>query len=1082
MMMQKIKQNGETEKHSISPHIPKGIKYIFIYATLIFLIISGLYLHFEWHKYQGMASSEAVQLAQSLESLLHPRHIKELSGSEADIELPEYSMAKTSLMRLSDTTNPIRFAYLMAERNGELVVLMDSESPDSPDYSPPGQVYDEADDWVWVPFRTGETVITPPISDRWGTWISALVPIKDPESGEIIAIFGIDYSASEWQAALWKQMIPDITVVIVVLLLYFAFLYILLQHYRLTGLYKKMAFEEALYRSVFDQAPIGIAIVNDKNFIYKSDFGNASMNPMFEKILGRKSADLSNIEWPEITHAEDLQADLDQFGRFQKGEINGYTMEKRFFKPDGSIVWSLMKVSPLLGVYEDRSIHLCLLEDITNQKSAEAALIDSEKKYRNITENMSDVVWQMDLNLKTTYISPSVERLLGESPEEHMERKLEEKFPEQTLHKIQPLLYEEMEKEKDPQIDKNRSRTFEAEHYKADGTVIWLEMNVSFIRDDKGNAVGFQGSSRDITQRKTAEIALKENERRESVLLSHLPGLAYRCNYDREWTMQYVSEGCLSLTGYPSESLLNNRDLSYNDLIAIEYRDALWNEWERILAKRQPFKFEYEIISAAGKRKWVLEMGQGIFNNEGEVEALEGMILDISDRKEIENRLRYLNEHDNWTGLYNRDYLESVLNKDIKKKDGLNRAVISINLSTVQLLTSNYGFHYTQNLIKKAAEALRQHCSENCFLFQTYENRFVFYIVDYIDKKELLDFNHTIAETLETLFVTDRIGGGIGILEIEQSDTNIDVDLLLRRLLIASERAIAVSDKDFEVCFYNEEFEALINRERDIREALSAIVADYETNDELFLQYQPVLDLRTNSVCGFEALARLRTEKLGFVSPVEFIPIAEKTKLIIPIGEKVIVNSFHFLNKLKERGYDEISVSINVSAIQLLKPDFTSRLFELIKEMQVNPRNIGIEITESVFAADYENINKIIEKLRNPGMHVAIDDFGTGYSSLAREKELKVDCLKIDKYFVDKLLGADLNKAITSDIISMSHKLGHCTIAEGVEHESQLEYLKEHDCDRIQGNIFSKPLDEEDALEFLKRKNKYDCHSNDSQD
>ena len=195
-----------------------------------------------------------------------------------------------------------------------------------------------------------------------------------------------------------------------------------------------------------------------------------------------------------------------------------------------------------------------------------------------------------------------------------------------------------------------------------------------------------------------------------------------------------------------------------------------------------------------------------------------------------------------------------------------------------------------------------------------------------------------------------------------------------------------------------------------------------------------------------------------------------------------MINAFHFLNKLKASGYDEVGVAINVSAIQLFSPDFIRNLFELISEMQLNPKNIGIEITESVFVSDYDYINSIIVKLRDAGIHIAIDDFGTGYSSLAREKELSVDCLKIDKYFIDKLLDTDLSKAITSDIISMSHKLGHCTIAEGVETESQLQYLKEHNCDRIQGYLFSKPLDEEDALEFLKNKNKHGCHSCNSRD
>ena len=195
--------------------------------------------------------------------------------------------------------------------------------------------------------------------------------------------------------------------------------------------------------------------------------------------------------------------------------------------------------------------------------------------------------------------------------------------------------------------------------------------------------------------------ALNESERSKSVLLSHLPGLAYRCNYDHDWTMQYVSNGCFNLTGYPPESLLYNRDLSYNEIISPEYRQVLWDEWERVLAARQPFKYKYEITTASGERKWVLEMGQGIYNDDGEVEALEGIVLDISDRKAIENALKYNNEHDRLTGLYNRDYLVSLLERDVRLKKNSKKALIGINLSMVQLLTANYGFQYSQNLLKK---------------------------------------------------------------------------------------------------------------------------------------------------------------------------------------------------------------------------------------------------------------------------------------------------------------------------------------------------------------------------------------------
>ncbi|WP_074351457.1 EAL domain-containing protein [Proteiniborus sp. DW1] len=696
---------------------------------------------------------------------------------------------------------------------------------------------------------------------------------------------------------------------------------------------------------VFEQAPIGIAI----SYNYDPEHPDEAIvifNSVYEQITGRTKEELTRLGWTKITHPDDLEEDMKNYKKLQSGEIKTYSMEKRYIKPDGSVVWAHVIVASFNLSNSKQYSHICLVQD--------------------------------------------------------------------------------------------------------------------------------------ITERKAIEKALKESERSKSVFLSHLPGLAYRCNYDRDWTMQYVSEGCFNLTGYPSESLLYNRDLSFKDIISPEYHEALWNRWEQILAKRQPFKYEYEIITATGEKKWVLELGQGIYNEQGEIEALEGIVLDISDRKVIEDTLKFNNEHDRWTGLYNRDYLESLFVKDVRLKKGIKKALIGINLSPVQLLTANYGFQYTQNLIKKAAEALNQYCTHNRLLFKAYENSFVFYIFDYKDKNELVDFSDVIAKTLEPLFATDRIGGGIGILEIEQNQNEVDIDLLMRRLLIASERSVGLFGKDFEASFYDEKLEAIVNRERDIVEALNAIAMGKNTNDHLFLQYQPIMNLRTGLISGFEALARLKTEKLGLVSPIEFISIAEKTKLIFSIGEKVIITAFRFLNKLKEHGYDEICVSVNISAIQLLQTDFADRLFELMREMQINPKSMGIEITESVFASDYETINNVIEKLRDAGLYIAIDDFGTGYSSLARVKELKVDCMKIDKMFIDKLIDADINKAITSDIISLSHKLGHYTIAEGVEHDIQLQYLKEHDCDKIQGYLISKPLDEEDAIKFLESKNKHNYQSNDS--
>ncbi len=685
---------------------------------------------------------------------------------------------------------------------------------------------------------------------------------------------------------------------------------------------------------LFEQSPLGIAISHSTGLEH-SDETIVRINPAYEKITGRTKEELVNTGWLKITHPDDAAEDLENLRRLRSGEISTYSMEKRYIRPDGSVVWVHMVVAPLILPDDSLYRHICLVQD--------------------------------------------------------------------------------------------------------------------------------------ITERKMIEQALNESERSKSVLLSNLPGLAYRCSYDRDWTMQYVSEGCFGLTGYRPESLLYNRDLSYNDIISPEYRETLWNEWDRIIDQRKPFKFEYEIITASGEKKWVLEMGQAIYNNEGGVEALEGIVLDISDRKAMENILKYNNEHDSWTGLYNLEYLGTLLERDAGLREKKRRALMGINLSALQLITSKYGFQYTQNLLKRTADALSQYCSDRCMLFKTYQTSFVFYILDYENKNELVEFGRNVENMLESLFFMERVSGGIGILEIGEDQDEADTDLLLRRLLIASERSVSTFGKSFEICFYDEELEALVNRERDIVEALGHIASDDDDNGELYLQYQPIMDLKTDAIIGFEALARMRTEKLGQVSPLEFIPLAEKTKLILPIGEKVIIKAFRFSNRLRECGYKDIDVAVNISAIQLLKPDFTSRLFELMEGMQIDPDKISFEVTESVFFSDFEYINSIIDKVRDAGFHIAIDDFGTGYSSLAREKELKVDCMKIDKHFIDRLLNVDPGKAITSDIISMSHKLGQCTIAEGVEHERQLQYLKEHNCDRIQGYLISKPLDEEDAIDFLRK-------------
>lgn len=602
-------------------------------------------------------------------------------------------------------------------------------------------------------------------------------------------------------------------------------------------------------------------------------------------------------------------------------------------------------------------------------------------------------------------------------------------------------------------------------YIKPDGSITWANIIVAPLNLIWNRKYKYILLATDFTSQKEAEIALIESERSKSVLLSNIPGLAYRCKYDREWTMLYVSPGCYNLTGYHQESLINNREVAYNNLIPPEYQDAIRKEWEKVISKKTTFRYEYEIITAKGKRKWVMESGQGVYKENGEVEALEGIILDISERKKFENQLKYNSDHDFKTGLYNHKYFISFLEQEELKNRSLKRAFICLNLSSVHLLSLTYGFQYSEKLIKKVAKALQKYCGNNN-LYYIYEYRFVIYIKGYQDRGMLENFCEKLAKILEALILSERISGGLGVVEI--NDNNLNKNTLIKNLLIASEKAVQTYSSSIGICYFNKNMQVQIQREEDIKIELTQIT-ERERVDRLFLVYQPILDISSNKICSFEALARLNSTKYGLIAPLEFIPLAEKSNLIVPLGHIIIQEALSFLKTLKENGYKSTTVSINISTIQLLDDNFIPSLLNEIEEKQINPENVVLEITESIFDANYNKLNILLEKLTIKGIRIAIDDFGTGYSSLAKQRELKVNCLKIDKFFIDKLLEINPDEAITGDIISMGHKLGHIIIAEGVEHEKQLSYLKNHGCDKVQGYLISKPISQEDALNMIRK-------------
>jgi diguanylate cyclase (GGDEF)-like protein/PAS domain S-box-containing protein len=262
--------------------------------------------------------------------------------------------------------------------------------------------------------------------------------------------------------------------------------------------------------------------------------------------------------------------------------------------------------------------------------------------------------------------------------------------------------------------------SMEKRYLRPDGTYRWVDMIITNM-----NPAGGETDNNDhlcilvdIHDKKIAHDALRESERSKEVLLSHIPGVAYRCRYDENWTMLYLSARCRELTGYAPEDMINNSKLSFNDIICEEYRHLLQAEWTRVIEAKTDFKYEYEILTAAGNKKWVIEMAQPVYNQNGRVETLEGIIIDITELKRSAARIQHMADHDYMTDLYSRKYFEEA-KQNLEDRGVAPVALIMADINGTRLINDAFGQAEGDMLIKKTAELIKRCCGDDCIIART---------------------------------------------------------------------------------------------------------------------------------------------------------------------------------------------------------------------------------------------------------------------------------------------------------------------------------------------------------------------------
>ncbi len=439
---------------------------------------------------------------------------------------------------------------------------------------------------------------------------------------------------------------------------------------------------------------------------------------------------------------------------------------------------------------------------------------------------------------------------------------------------------------------------------------------------------------------------------------------------------------------------------------------------------------------------------------------------DITDRKLAEERVQFLAYYDALTGLPNRALLQDRLSQALaaarRQKDKV--AVLFLDIDRFKDINDSLGHSVGDLLLQKIAERLQGWGREQDTVARLSGDEFVITLTHAKDAPDAAVATERLMDALSGEFVVEghavSIGCSVGIRLFPEHGT--DCETLIKNADAAMYSAKADGRNNFR--FFNENMNAQVVERLTLESSLRLALS----KDELFLMYQPQMEISTGRITGLEALLRWQHPTLGLLPPNQFIRIAENSGLILPIGEWVLRTACSQVRKWQEDGLAAVTVAVNISAIQFRQPGFCGLVRKVLRETGLPPQCLELELTESLLLANAELMLVVVHELKDMGVTLAIDDFGTGYSSFSYLKQFRVNKLKIDRSFIQDVAVNPDDAAITTAIISMAKSLHLNVIAEGVENEAQMSFLRAHHCEEIQGYYCSKPLTAEKAADKLR--------------
>jgi diguanylate cyclase (GGDEF)-like protein/PAS domain S-box-containing protein len=837
---------------------------------------------------------------------------------------------------------------------------------------------------------------------------------------------------------------------------------------------------EERFKTMFVQAPLGIAMIDSL------DGHICEVNPRFAEIAGRSMEEMANIDWLQITHPDDVQADLNNMALLNAGKINRFQMEKRYLHPDGTVVWIDMTISPLKIEDKAHPRHLCMIQDITERKKA-------EQKFKVLLESTPDAMLIVNRDAEMVLVNAQAVNLFGWPREELLGQKIDILMP-QRFRSEHPEYQRRF-------FAQPRVRPMGADQelfgLRRDGSEFPIEISLIPLETNEGTLA--ITAIRDISVRKAAEARILYLNHVHAVL-SGINALIVRV-HDRDElfrdacriaveigglrmammlimdrsTMKFVPVASVGgdeelLTGI--KDFLSSGEYASNTLIALAISEkkaiASNNSLNdpRVLFGKKFAEFGIRsmvilplIVSDEVVGALVLYAREIEFFHEDEMKLLTELAGDIAfaiDHLDKQARIDYLAYYDVLTGLANRSlFIERVAQyMRSAASSGHKVALFMVDLERFKNINDTLGRSAGDDLLKQVAEWLTRNARDVNLLARVGADHFA---VVMPEVKQGRDVARLVEKWMERFLqhpfrLSDavfRIAAKVGIALFP--DDGADADTLFRNAEAALKKAKASGER---YLFYTQKMtEAVAGKftlENQLRQALD--------NEEFVLHYQPKVNLASGKLTSAEALIRWNDPRTGLVPPGRFIPILEETGLIYEVGRWALRKAIEDYLRWRTAGLPVVRIAVNVSPLQLRNRDFIDEIRRVIGIDAQAAAGLELEITENLIMEDVTHSITSLQAIRALGVTIAIDDFGTGFSSLSYLAKLPVNTLKIDRSFVIDMTAGPEGLALVSTIINLAHSLKLKVVAEGVETEEQSRLLHLVNCDEIQGFLFSKPV------------------------